>query len=87
MKPLPSLYYPDFIAANQSDRADNTFKHDTKQEDLEHLRKDIREFKEKNNLDRVIVVWTGKQSVLSFFKSCNSIAFSIFSEYGTFCRC
>jgi myo-inositol-1-phosphate synthase len=23
MKPLPSIYYPDFIAANQSDRADN----------------------------------------------------------------
>ncbi len=21
--PLPSIYYPDFIAANQSDRADN----------------------------------------------------------------
>jgi myo-inositol-1-phosphate synthase len=23
MKPLPSIYYPDFIAANQEDRADN----------------------------------------------------------------
>ena len=23
MRPLPSIYYPDFIAANQCDRADN----------------------------------------------------------------
>ena len=23
MRPRPSIYYPDFIAANQSDRADN----------------------------------------------------------------
>ncbi|TGZ81694.1 Myo-inositol-1-phosphate synthase [Ascodesmis nigricans] len=55
--PLPSIYYPDFIAANQGDRANNLVK-GTKQEHLEHIRKDIREFKEKNALDKVIVLWT-----------------------------
>ncbi|KAJ1642615.1 Myo-inositol-1-phosphate synthase [Coemansia erecta] len=57
LKPLPSVYYPDFIAANQEERADNTIG-GTKQEQLEQLRKDIREFKQANQLDRVIVMWT-----------------------------
>ncbi|KAJ1833102.1 Myo-inositol-1-phosphate synthase [Coemansia sp. RSA 2711] len=57
LKPLPSVYYPDFIAANQEDRADNLIG-GTKQEQLDHLRKDIREFKQANGLDRVIVMWT-----------------------------
>ncbi len=62
LAPLPSIYYPDFIAGNQSDRANNIIagspegKH--KQRDLEHIRKDIREFKKKNKLDTVIVLWT-----------------------------
>ncbi|RKO93527.1 hypothetical protein BDK51DRAFT_44710 [Blyttiomyces helicus] len=55
--PLPSIYYPDYIAANQSDRADNVLA-GSKQEHLEKIRKDIREFKAANNLDRVIVLWT-----------------------------
>lgn len=58
IKPLPSIYYPDFIAANQSDRANNTFSHGHKQKDLEHIRRDIREFKAANNLDKVIILWT-----------------------------
>ncbi|KAJ1902883.1 Myo-inositol-1-phosphate synthase [Coemansia sp. IMI 209127] len=57
LKPLPSVYYPDFIAANQEERANNVLK-GTKQEQLEHLRKDIRDFKQANALDRVIVMWT-----------------------------
>ncbi|KAJ2547558.1 Myo-inositol-1-phosphate synthase [Coemansia sp. RSA 1933] len=57
LKPLPSVYYPDFIAANQEERANNVIK-GTKQEQLEHLRKDIRNFKQANSLDRVIVMWT-----------------------------
>jgi len=55
--PLPSVYFPDFIAANQSDRADNVLK-GTKQSQMEHLQKDIRNFKSNNNLDKVIVLWT-----------------------------
>jgi myo-inositol-1-phosphate synthase len=57
-KPLPSIYYPHFIAANQSDRADNVIKGDNKWEHVQHLRKDIRDFKQRNLLDKVIVVWT-----------------------------
>lgn len=57
MKPLPSAYFPDFIAANQGDRADNVLT-GSKQDQLEQLRKDIRDFKRKNGLDKVIVLWT-----------------------------
>lgn len=59
MVPLPSIYYPDFIAANQEDRADNLVE-GTKASmaHVEHLRKDIRNFKETNGLDKVIVMWT-----------------------------
>jgi myo-inositol-1-phosphate synthase len=57
MVPLPSVYYPDFIAANQEDRADNVLT-GTKAENVEQLRKDIREFKAKNGLDSVTVLWT-----------------------------
>ena len=43
MKPLPSIYYPDFIAANQGDRADNVIKGSkASMAHVEQLRKDIR---------------------------------------------
>jgi myo-inositol-1-phosphate synthase len=57
MKPLPSIYYPDFIAANQSDRADNVLG-GNKAEQLEVIRQNIRDFKADNELDKVIVLWT-----------------------------
>jgi myo-inositol-1-phosphate synthase len=59
MVPLPSIYYPDFIAANQEDRADNLIE-GTKASmaHVERLRQDIRDFKEANGLDKVIVMWT-----------------------------
>jgi len=57
IKPLPSVYFPDFIAANQSERADNILT-GTKQEQMEQLRKDIRNFKKDNGLDKVILLWT-----------------------------
>lgn len=56
--PLPSIYYPDFIAANQGERADNVISGTDKWAHVEHLRKDIREFKAANDLDKVIVLWT-----------------------------
>lgn len=56
--PLPSLYYPDFIAANQGARADNVIPGSDKWEHLEHIRRDIRDFKAQNGLDSVIVLWT-----------------------------
>ena len=42
MKPLPSIYIPDFIAANQNDRANNLIKGKNKQQVVEHLRNDIK---------------------------------------------
>jgi len=57
LNPLPSIYAPDFIAANQESRADNLIE-GTKQEQLDQIRTDIREFKAANNLDTVIVLWT-----------------------------
>lgn len=57
MKPLPSIYFPDFIAANQQERANNVLK-GTKKEQMEQIRKDIRDFKAANSLDKVIVLWT-----------------------------
>ncbi|KAJ8074371.1 Myo-inositol-1-phosphate synthase [Marasmius tenuissimus] len=57
-KPLPSVYYPDFIAANQEARADNVIPGTDKQAHLEHIRADIRKFKKDNELDRVVVFWT-----------------------------
>ncbi|KAA6412370.1 MAG: Myo-inositol-1-phosphate synthase [Lasallia pustulata] len=59
MKPLPSIYYPDFIAANQEDRADNILEGSkASMAHVEKLRKDIRDFKAENGLDKVIVQWT-----------------------------
>jgi len=57
MKPLPAIYLPDFIAANQKDRANNLI-HGTKWEMVEKIRQDIRDFKAKNGLDKVIILWS-----------------------------
>ncbi|KAI9465242.1 inositol-3-phosphate synthase [Lactarius psammicola] len=56
--PLPSVYYPDYIAANQEERADNVLPGNDKGAHLEQIRKDIRDFKATNDLDQVIVFWT-----------------------------
>lgn len=58
IKPRPSIYSPDFIAANQSARADNVIKTIKKSEALDQIRSDIKDFKTCNNLDQVIVLWT-----------------------------
>ncbi|XP_011403565.1 PREDICTED: inositol-3-phosphate synthase 1-A-like [Amphimedon queenslandica] len=57
LKPRPSIYCPDFIAANQSDRADNVLS-GTKWEMVTKIREDIKDFKQKKNLDKVIILWT-----------------------------
>lgn len=58
IKPRPSIYFPDFIAANQADRADNILKNENKSELLAQIQNDIKEFKKNKNLDQVIVLWT-----------------------------
>jgi myo-inositol-1-phosphate synthase len=57
IRPLPAIYIPDFIAANQKDRANNVLT-GTKQELMEKIRKDIRDFKSANKVDKVIVLWS-----------------------------
>lgn len=57
IKPLKSVYFPDFIAANQSDRADNILE-GSKQDQMEQIQKDIQDFKKEHSLDKVIVLWT-----------------------------
>lgn len=57
LKPRPSIYDPDFIAANQSERADNVIV-GTKYEQYLQIRKDIRDFKMTNQLNQVVVLWT-----------------------------
>lgn len=59
MKPLPSIYYPDFIAANQEDRADNVLPGTRAcTAHVEQIRQDIRDFKAQHGLDKVVVQWT-----------------------------
>lgn len=58
MVPLPAIYYEDFIALNQKERADNIIPGQNKFEHLERIRNDIREFKEKNGVDKILVLWT-----------------------------
>ncbi|XP_077300058.1 inositol-3-phosphate synthase isoform X2 [Arctopsyche grandis] len=57
MKPRPGIYDPDFIAANQADRATNILE-GTRYEQYLQIRSDIKDFKTKNNLNDVIVLWT-----------------------------
>ncbi|KAL6468079.1 hypothetical protein MHYP_G00237560 [Metynnis hypsauchen] len=57
LKPRPSIYIPEFIAANQEHRADHVLT-GTKAEQVEQIRRDIRDFKEKSGVDKVIVLWT-----------------------------
>ncbi|XP_026756286.1 inositol-3-phosphate synthase [Galleria mellonella] len=57
MKPRPAIYDPDFIAANQADRATNLIR-GTKYEQYLQIRADIKNFRDKKKLDKVIVLWT-----------------------------
>ena len=59
IKPMKSIYYPDFIASNQEDRANNVYEGDHAcEQHLNIIRKDISSFKISNNLDKVIIIWT-----------------------------
>lgn len=57
MNPLPSIYKQSFIALNQKDRANNIINGNLK-EQIETIRKDIQDFKVKNSLQKVIILWT-----------------------------
>ena len=59
-KPMKSIYYSDFIASNQNDRADNILDGDNQNKwaHLKQIREDIANFKSSNDLDKVIILWT-----------------------------
>ena len=57
LTPLPGIYDPEFIAANQEARADHVIK-GTKAEQVDTIRQHVREFKAANALDKVVVLWT-----------------------------
>ncbi|MEQ2228151.1 Inositol-3-phosphate synthase 1-A [Ilyodon furcidens] len=57
LKPRPSIYIPEFIAANQESRADNVLT-GTMAEQMVRIRADIRDFRQSSGVDKVIVLWT-----------------------------
>ena len=57
ISPRPGIFDPSFIAANQGSRADNFIK-GTKKQQMHRIRADIRDFKEKSQVDKVVVLWT-----------------------------
>lgn len=57
LKPRPAAFNVDFVAANQQERADNVLT-GSASEQLQRLRDDIRDFKQRKSLDMVVVVWT-----------------------------
>jgi myo-inositol-1-phosphate synthase len=56
--PRPSIYYPDWIAANQGPRANHILPGSNKQAHLDQLRNDLRDFKKLHRVDKVIVMWS-----------------------------
>lgn len=52
---MKGVYTSQYVASNQTDRADNVFR-GTNQEKLDKIREDIRMFKQQ--VETVIVLWT-----------------------------
>lgn len=74
MKPRPSVFCEEFIAPNQQDRADNIM-FGCKWDKMNRIRADIRDCKKKNNLDKVIVLWTANTEKFSeIIPGCNDTA-------------
>ncbi|XP_050297850.1 inositol-3-phosphate synthase 1-A [Anthonomus grandis grandis] len=57
MKPRAAIFSHDFIAENQSSRANNVLS-GTKMHQVQQIMKDIEDFKKNSNVDKVIVLWT-----------------------------
>lgn len=67
MVPLPSIFYPSFLAHDLSSRANHLIETRHKWQDLQMIRRDIQQFKQRHNLQQVIVMWTAstERSILS----------------------
>merc|ERR1711904_442636 len=75
MKPLPAIFDPSFVAENQVERATNILTGMTKRQQMEKIRQDLRDFKEQNGLDKVLVLWTAnteRYSEVGDFNSCKT---------------
>lgn len=57
LKPRPAIFNQEFIAENQKSRADNVLK-GSKYEQVQQIMNDIDDFKAKEGLDKIIVLWT-----------------------------
>jgi myo-inositol-1-phosphate synthase len=57
-QPMKSIYYKDFIASNQEDRANNLIEGNDKLIHLITIKKDIAKFREEHDLKTVIILWT-----------------------------
>jgi myo-inositol-1-phosphate synthase len=66
MKPLPAIFDLSFIASNQNERANNILD-GTIKEKVEAVRNHIKAFKEDNNLDKVIILWSGNTEQYSTY--------------------
>lgn len=71
MKPRRALFDPKFVAANQAERANNVLDSEkmSKFQQVEQIMADIKDFKEKNQLDKVIVLWTANTERYTELKS------------------
>lgn len=58
MKPLPGIFDLNFVAENQLERADNILRDMSKLQQVEKIRRDLREFKKANGVDKIVVLWT-----------------------------
>jgi myo-inositol-1-phosphate synthase len=59
IKPLPGVFYNDFIASNQALKVNNIKQNKNKWKDVLNIINDIENFKEKNSIEDVIVLWSG----------------------------
>ncbi|KAL0231973.1 hypothetical protein PCE1_002970 [Barthelona sp. PCE] len=56
--PMPGVYYADFIAENQRERADHILP-GSKKDHLTAIREQLRDFKANNGCDQLVVMWSG----------------------------
>ncbi len=57
IKPMSAVFNLEYVASNQEDRADN-LKKGNNRELIQQLREDIKNFKTKNGLDKIVILWT-----------------------------
>ena len=57
IKPMSAVFNLEYVASNQEDRVDN-LKKGNNRELVQQLRDDIKSFKSKNGLDKIVVLWT-----------------------------